>query len=107
MSEVTPLTVNTFEDAKEIYRQKSLRQALYDAGEIVMSGVLVNLHGDEHRARRRLENRLFRRETLVSYERDFETLRCSGFCRTCTYVASTHDEPRSTQRRCRPPHGNA
>jgi len=71
MSEATPLTVNTFEDAKEIYRQKSLRQALYDAGEIVMSGVLVNLHGDEHRARRRLENRLFRRETLVSYERDF------------------------------------
>ena len=71
MSEATPLTVNTFEDAKEIYRQKSLRQALYDAGEIVMSGVLVNLHCDEHRARRRLENRLFRRETLVSYERDF------------------------------------
>ena len=35
-----------------------------------MDGVLVNLHGDEHRARRRLENRLFRRETLVHYERD-------------------------------------
>jgi cytochrome P450 len=71
MSEAPTLTVNTFDDAKEIYRQKSLRQALYDAGEIVMSGVLVNLHGDEHRSRRRLENRLFRRETLVSYERDF------------------------------------
>jgi cytochrome P450 len=35
-----------------------------------MDGVLVNLHGDAHRARRRLENRLFRRETLLHYERD-------------------------------------
>ena len=67
----TTITIDNYEDAKDIYRQKTLRQALYDAGEIVMSGVLVNLHGDEHRARRRLENRLFRRETLVSYERDF------------------------------------
>ncbi|NCZ70877.1 MAG: hypothetical protein EBY80_12085 [Actinobacteria bacterium] len=64
------LTVGTFEDAKEIYRHKDFKQALYDAGEVVMDGVLVNLHGDEHRARRRLENRLFRRETLVHYERD-------------------------------------
>ncbi|MFM7095441.1 MAG: cytochrome P450, partial [Actinomycetota bacterium] len=64
-------TVNTYEDARDVYRQKDLRQALYDAGEIVMGGVLVNLHGDEHRARRRLENRLFRRETLVRYERDY------------------------------------
>ena len=64
------LTVTTFDDAKEIYRHKDFKQALYDAGEVVMGGVLVNLHGDEHRARRRLENRLFRRETLVRYERD-------------------------------------
>jgi cytochrome P450 len=35
----------------------------------VMADVLVNLHGDEHRARRRLENRLFRRETQQRYER--------------------------------------
>ena len=65
------ITVTTYEDARDVYRQKDLRQALYDAGEIVMGGVLVNLHGDEHRARRRLENRLFRRETLVRYERDY------------------------------------
>jgi cytochrome P450 len=67
---VNVLTVTTFDDAKEIYRHKDFKQALYDAGEVVMDGVLVNLHGDEHRARRRLENRLFRRETLVHYERD-------------------------------------
>lgn len=64
------LTLTTYDDAKEIYRHKDFKQALYDAGEVVMDGVLVNLHGDEHRARRRLENRLFRRETLVHYERD-------------------------------------
>ena len=35
-----------------------------------MADVLVNLHGDEHRSRRRLENRLFRRETHARYERE-------------------------------------
>ncbi|MCC5951331.1 MAG: cytochrome P450 [Acidimicrobiia bacterium] len=35
-----------------------------------MADVLVNLHGDEHRARRRLENRLFRRAVHTSYERE-------------------------------------
>ncbi len=65
------LTVTTYDDAKEVYRHKDFRQALYDAGEVVMGDVIINLHGDEHRARRRLENRLFRRETLVHYERDW------------------------------------
>jgi cytochrome P450 len=90
MSDVEVITVTTVEEAKEVYRQKDFRQALYDAGEIVMSGVLVNLHGDEHRSRRRLENRLFRRDTLVHYERDLfpatieETLK--------PYVAQGHAE---------------
>lgn len=52
------------------FRNKELRQALYDDGEVVMADVLVNLHGDAHRARRRLENRLFRRETNERYERE-------------------------------------
>ena len=64
------VTVSTAVGAKEVFRQRDLRQALYDAGEVVMSDVLVNLHGDAHRNRRRLENRLFRRDTLVHYERD-------------------------------------
>jgi cytochrome P450 len=34
-----------------------------------MEGVIVNLHGDPHLARRRLENRLFRRDTFAWYER--------------------------------------
>jgi cytochrome P450 len=69
MDEQAVVTIDRYEEAKEIYRQKALRQALYDAGEVVMADVLVNLHGDEHRDRRRLENRLFRRDTFELYER--------------------------------------
>ena len=58
------------DDARECYRNKALKQALYDDGEVVMGDVLINLHGDEHRKRRRLENRLFRRDTFFSYERE-------------------------------------
>lgn len=63
-----PITITSFDEAKDTYRQKDLRQALYDAGEVIMGDVLVNLHGAEHRDRRRLENRLFRRETFELYE---------------------------------------
>ena len=64
------ITVTTPDDARECYRHKDLRQALYDAGEVIMGDVVINLHGDEHRQRRRLENRLFRRDTFFAYERD-------------------------------------
>ena len=70
MSEPNVVTITTYDQARDAYRQKQLRQALYDAGDVVMADVLVNLHGDEHRARRRLENRLFRRETHARYERE-------------------------------------
>jgi cytochrome P450/ferredoxin len=63
------LTVTTFEGARDVFRQPHLRQALYDAGAVIMSDVLVNLHGAEHRSRRRAENRLFRRATFDLYER--------------------------------------
>lgn len=33
-----------------------------------MAGVIVNLHGDDHIARRRLENRLFRRDTFAWFD---------------------------------------
>lgn len=69
-NEATVITISTYDEAKEAYRQKDLRQALYDAGEVVMADVLVNLHAAEHRDRRRLENRLFRRETFELYERE-------------------------------------
>ena len=63
------ITITTYDEAREAYRHKSLRQALYDAGDVIMEDVLVNLHAEDHRARRRLENRLFRRDTVFNYER--------------------------------------
>ena len=65
-----PLVISTFTEATEVYRAKDLRQALYDEGEVIMGDVLVNLHGAEHRARRRAENRMFRREVFERYERE-------------------------------------
>ena len=67
---MTEILIETPSDAREVYRHKQLRQALYDAGEVVMADVLINLHGDDHRQRRRLENRLFRRDTFYEYERE-------------------------------------
>lgn len=64
------VTLTTFADAKDAYRSRDLRQSLYDDGEVVMADVLVNLHGTEHRDRRRVENRMFRREVFERYERD-------------------------------------
>ncbi|MEO6468187.1 MAG: cytochrome P450, partial [Acidimicrobiia bacterium] len=90
MSERRVVTVSTYAEAREVYRQKSLRQALYDAGDVVMADVLVNLHGARHRDRRRLENRLFRKDTHARYERELlppvvdETL--------APYVADGHAE---------------
>lgn len=60
----------TYQDAREGLRRRELRQALYDAGHRLMAGVIVNLHGDEHVARRRLEQRLFRRDVFAWYERE-------------------------------------
>ena len=65
------VTITRPDDARECYRHKKLRQALYDDGEVVMGDVVLNLHGDEHRQRRRLENRLFRRDTFFMYEREY------------------------------------
>jgi cytochrome P450 len=62
------IRLTTYADARDAYRLKELRQALYDEGEALMDGVIVNLHGPEHLARRRLENRLFRRDTFAWYE---------------------------------------
>jgi hypothetical protein len=64
------VTLSTFAEVREAMRAKDLRQALYDDGALVMADCLLDLHGSAHRDRRRLENRLFRRETFEEYETD-------------------------------------
>ncbi len=51
-------------------RQPELRQSLYDAAAILMSDVLVNLHGERHKARRTVESRVFRKDIFLRYEKE-------------------------------------
>jgi cytochrome P450 len=59
-----------FEDVRDALRQRDLAQALYDAGSAMMADVLVTLHGPSHQARRRVENRLFRRDVFAFFEQE-------------------------------------
>lgn len=65
------ITLTGYADVREAYRSHDLCQALYDAGGVVMADSLLVLHGDAHRLRRRVENRLFRRGTFRHWEREF------------------------------------
>lgn len=64
------VTVQTYREVAHTLRNRFLIQALYDEGGVVMEDVLLTLHGDAHRDRRRLENRVFRREIFRSYEQE-------------------------------------
>ncbi|MGI9592190.1 MAG: cytochrome P450, partial [Myxococcota bacterium] len=56
------VTVQSYRDVVHTLRNRFLVQALYDEGGVVMEDVLLTLHGEAHKDRRRLENRVFRRE---------------------------------------------
>jgi len=60
--------VSTVEEVSEILRSPNLAQALYDEGAVIMDRVLLTLHGEEHRKRRMLEFRVFRRDFFRYYE---------------------------------------
>jgi cytochrome P450 len=62
--------VASYAGAVEVLRHPEMIQALYDAGAVVMHKTLLTLHGEEHRLRRLLENRVFRKDFLAYYERE-------------------------------------
>lgn len=64
------IVVTGWNEGQQVFRHRDLRQGLYDEGRALMEHVIVNLHGQPHTARRRLENRLFRRDTFTRWERD-------------------------------------
>ena len=66
----TIVRIERWQQARETYRSKHLRQAMYDEGAVIMADCLLVLHGIDHRTRRRVENRLFRRETFAHWERE-------------------------------------
>ncbi len=65
------ITLDGYADVREAFRQHELEQALYDAGGVVIADSLLVLHGADHRRRRRVENRLFRRGTFRYWEKAF------------------------------------
>jgi len=62
------VVLTSYPDVREAFRQHDLKQALYDAGGAVMADSLITLHGEAHKRRRRVENRLFRRGTFRGWE---------------------------------------
>ncbi|MFV0643236.1 MAG: cytochrome P450 [Sphingomonadaceae bacterium] len=58
-----------FRDCEAALRNRDLEQALYDAGKVVMDGVLLTLHGQDHADRREVEVRVFRRNFFKYYEK--------------------------------------
>jgi cytochrome P450 len=62
------LEITDIEGVSHALRHPDLAQALYDAGAVIMDGALVALHGEEHRKRRVLEFRVFRRDVFRWYE---------------------------------------
>ena len=45
--------LSKWNEARDALRHRDLRQGLYDEGNALMDGVIVNLHGADHLARRR------------------------------------------------------
>ncbi len=67
---MTTHRIGSYRTAEAALRSPHLKQALYDAGAVVMADVLLTLHGAEHAARRAVEVRVFRRNFLRHYARD-------------------------------------
>jgi cytochrome P450 len=63
-------TLAGFRQCEGALRNTQLKQSLYDAGEVVMRGVLLTLHGADHAARRAVEVRVFRRNFFFHYEKE-------------------------------------
>ena len=64
------IELKDFRACEKALSEQKLRQALYDAGAVLMEKALVNLHGEEHRSRRLLEMQVFRRNFFRYYERE-------------------------------------
>ncbi len=66
---MTTHRITDYRAAEAALRSPHLKQALYDAGAVVMADVLLTLHGADHAARRAVEVRVFRRNFLRHYAR--------------------------------------
>ena len=65
---MTAITLSAYDAATQALKDQRLAQSMYDEGAVIMADVLLVLHGAEHRARRLLELRVFRRDFFRYYE---------------------------------------
>ena len=67
---MSTIELNDYKVCEKALLEPDLKQALYDEAAILMAKVLVTLHGQEHRDRRVLEMRVFRRNFFRHYEHE-------------------------------------
>ena len=61
---------SNYQTIKKALVNRDLKQALYDKGKVIMDGVLLTLHGEEHHKRRKLEHKVFQRDFFRYYEHE-------------------------------------
>jgi cytochrome P450 len=66
---MTIITVDGYKEANQTLSIADLKQSLYDEGRVLMDRVLVTLHGEEHRTRRLLEMKIFKKDFFNYYEK--------------------------------------
>ncbi len=65
---MTQYEISDYETIKKALVNRDMKQALYDDGKVIMDGVLLTLHGEEHHKRRKLEHKVFQRDFFKYYE---------------------------------------
>ena len=65
---MTQFKISDYETIKKALVNRDMKQALYDDGKVIMDGVLLTLHGEEHHKRRKLEHKVFQRDFFKYYE---------------------------------------
>ena len=67
---MSKIETSDYKTIKSALVNRNLKQALYDKGKVIMDGVLLTLHGEEHRKRRKLEHKIFQRDFFKYYEHE-------------------------------------
>jgi cytochrome P450 len=64
---MSTVRITGYQEANKALGLPELKQSLYDEGAVLMDKVLVTLHGEEHRVRRLLEMRIFKKDFFHYY----------------------------------------
>jgi cytochrome P450 len=67
---MSTVNVTGYKEANQTLALPDLKQSLYDEGKVLMDRVLVTLDGEDHRRRRLLEMRIFKKDFFHYYEKE-------------------------------------